>query len=111
MHRVLGLITAIVLLASPLAGSVRDACADLNDVAKALGASTGKSIEFTGTGLSTRPGRADGPGGAWPKFNVKSLTRSINYDTGFDARLHRCGRRRGIRRAAVACSRCVASSG
>jgi len=36
MHRALGLIAAVVLLVSPLAGSL--AYADLNDVAKALGA-------------------------------------------------------------------------
>ncbi len=50
MHRALGPIAAVVLLAAPLAASVPHAYADLNDVAKALGASTVKSIQYTGTG-------------------------------------------------------------
>ena len=62
MPKILALIAAIILLASPLTGSVRDAYADLNDVAKALGAATVKSIQYTGTGGSTRPGRASCPG-------------------------------------------------
>jgi hypothetical protein len=62
MHRVPGLITALVLLVSPLAASVQDAHADLSDVAKALGASTVKSIQYTGMVGSTRSGRAPYPG-------------------------------------------------
>jgi glyoxylase-like metal-dependent hydrolase (beta-lactamase superfamily II) len=81
MHRLLGLIAAIVLLASPLAGSVPDACADLNDVAKALGASTVKSIQYTGTGGVNAAGQSVVPGLPWPEYNVKSHTRSVNYDT------------------------------
>src|SRR5215472_1328146 len=50
MHKAVGLITAIVLLAWPLAASVPTAHADLNDVAKALGASSVKSIQYTGIG-------------------------------------------------------------
>ena len=54
MHSALGLITAIVLLVSPLAASVPNAYADLNDVAKALGASTAvrKTAARRGRGFS-----------------------------------------------------------
>jgi hypothetical protein len=76
----LGLITAAVLLASLLA-SVQEAQADLNDVAKALGASTVKSIQFTGTGGVNAVGQNIVPGLPWPEDNVKSHTRSVNYDT------------------------------
>src|SRR5712692_7905901 len=81
MHRVLGLLTAIVLLVSPLAASVQDAHADLNDVAKALGASTVKSIQYTGNGGVYAVGQSAVPGLPWPEYNVKSHTRSVNYDT------------------------------
>jgi len=81
MHSALGLITAIVLLVSPLAASVPNAYADLNDVAKALGASTVKSIQYTGTGGVYAVGQSAVPGLPWPEYNVKSHTRSVNYDT------------------------------
>ncbi len=81
MHRALGLIAAVVLLAAPLAASVPHAYADLNDVAKALGASTVKSIQYTGTGGVYAVGQSAVPGLPWPEYNVKSHTRSVNYDT------------------------------
>ena len=49
MHRLPRLLLAIVLI-SPLVVSVQSAGADLNDVAKALGASTVKSIQYTAIG-------------------------------------------------------------
>src|SRR6266404_2798155 len=81
MHKILALIAAVVVLASPLAGSVRDAYADLNDVAKALGAPTVKSIQYTGTGGVNAAGQSVVPGLPWPEYNVKSHTRSVNYET------------------------------
>jgi len=81
MHRAVGLITAIVLLAWPLAASVPNAHADLNDVAKALGASSVKSIQYTGIGGVYAVGQSAVPGLPWPEYNVKSHTRSVNYDT------------------------------
>ena len=79
MHRALGLIAAVVLLVSPLAGSL--AYADLNDVAKALGAPSVKSIQYTGTGGVWAVGQSAVPGLPWPEYNVKSHTRSVNYET------------------------------
>src|SRR2546428_11586781 len=78
MHRVLGLLTAIVLLVSPLAASVQDAHADLNDVAKALGASTVKSIQYTGNGgvYAARPSAVARPPG--PGYNGKKHTPAVN---------------------------------
>ncbi len=81
MHRILGLITAVVLLVSSVVASVQDARADLNDVAKALGASTVKSIQYTGNGGVYAAGQSAVPGLPWPEYNVKSHTRSVNYDT------------------------------
>ena len=79
MHRVLGLLAVIALLASPFAAPV--AHADLNDVAKALGASSVKSIQYTGTGGVYAVGQSAVPGLPWPEYNVRSHTRSVNYDT------------------------------
>src|SRR5882724_8321990 len=81
MHRILGLITAVVLLVSSVVASVQDARADLNDVAKALGASTVKSIQYTGNGGVYAAGQSAVPGLPWPEYNVKGHTRSVNYDT------------------------------
>src|SRR4030095_10405885 len=81
MLKILALIAAVVVLASPLVGSVRDAYADLNDVAKALGAAAVKSIQYTGTGGVNAAGQSVVPGLPWPEYNVKSHTRSVNYET------------------------------
>jgi glyoxylase-like metal-dependent hydrolase (beta-lactamase superfamily II) len=81
MPRVLGLIAVIALLASPLGWSVQVAHADLNDVAKALGTSSVKSIQYSGTGGVYAVGQSTVPGLPWPEYNVKSHTRSVNYDT------------------------------
>jgi len=81
MRRLLGPITAVALLVSPLAGGVQEARADLNDVAKALGASSVKSIQYTGTGGVNAAGQSIVPGLPWPEYNIKSYTRSVNYDT------------------------------
>src|SRR5258705_10021345 len=81
MHTVLGLITALVLLVPPLAFSVQDAYADLNDVAKAMGATTVKSIQYTGTGGVYSVAQSVVPGLPWPEHNVKRHTPSVNYDT------------------------------
>ena len=62
MHRSLGLITAIVLLLSTLAASAQDARGVLDNVAKALGASTVKSIQYTGTGGAFAVGQSAVPG-------------------------------------------------
>jgi glyoxylase-like metal-dependent hydrolase (beta-lactamase superfamily II) len=80
MHRLPGLLLAI-LLASPLVVSVRSAGADLDDVAKALGASTVKSIQYTAIGGVNAVGQSIVPGLPWPEYNVKSHTRSVNYET------------------------------
>lgn len=81
MYKVLGFITAIILLVSPLAASAQDARGTLDNVAKALGATTVKSIQYSGTGGVFAVGQSVVPGLPWPEFNAKSHTRSVNYDT------------------------------
>ena len=81
MRTLVGLITTIVLLLSPLTASAQDARGVLDNVAKALGAATVKSIQYTGTGGVFAVGQSAVPGLPWPEYNVKSHTRSVNYDT------------------------------
>ena len=77
MPLLLALISAIGLILSPLHASA----ATLDDVAKALGAGSVKSIQYTGAGGAYAVGQSAVPGLPWPQFNAKSHTRSVNYDT------------------------------
>jgi hypothetical protein len=61
----------------PCAGNA----AMLDDVAKAMGAANLKSIQMTGSGVNFAVGQSPAPGMPWPRFNVKSYTRAVNYDT------------------------------
>ena len=53
----------------------------LSSATKALGAENLKSVEYTATGFSYSLGQAANPNLPWPKFNVKSYTRAINFET------------------------------
>ncbi len=77
MRSVVSLLTAVLLL-MPLAGHAQT----LQDVAKALGADTVKSLEIQGSGVHFLVGQSVVPGQPWPQFNTKSLTLLVNYDTG-----------------------------
>jgi glyoxylase-like metal-dependent hydrolase (beta-lactamase superfamily II) len=68
---------AAVLVFSPLAASAQG----LDPVATALGAANLRSIQIVGSGTSFAAGQAQHPGAPWPRFNVKSLTRDVNYET------------------------------
>ena len=80
VRRILGL-TAVVVLLSPLAGYSQDGRVTLADVATAMGATTLKSIQYTGSGVNFAVGQSVAPGMPWPRFNVKSYTRSVDYET------------------------------
>ena len=69
-----------VLLLSPALVHAHDSQA-LNEAARALGATNLKSIEITASGVSWAVGQSAAPGHPWPRFVVKSLTRSVNYET------------------------------
>ena len=72
-------LTALLLSFAP--ADAQDARALLDAADKALGAAGLKSFEMTAGGVSYAVGQAQAPGGAWPRFNVKSLARSVNYET------------------------------
>jgi glyoxylase-like metal-dependent hydrolase (beta-lactamase superfamily II) len=80
MRRAL-LVTAILVLLSPIAGDAQDARATLDGVAKAMGAGAVKSIKYSGSGVNFQVGQNYSPEMPWPRFVVKSFTRSVSYET------------------------------
>jgi glyoxylase-like metal-dependent hydrolase (beta-lactamase superfamily II) len=75
----LALITA-VLVGVPSPGAAQDARATLEAAAKALGADV-KSIQYSAAGVNFAIGQSQVPGSAWPRFNIPSFSRAINYET------------------------------
>src|SRR5262245_30458213 len=59
----------------------QDNRASLEAVAKALGEPALKSIEIQGRGTFFWAGQSYTAGQAYPQFNVRSFTRTVNYDT------------------------------
>jgi hypothetical protein len=47
-----------------------------------MGATDLKSIQYSGSGSTFAVGQNFDPSAPWPKFNVKSFTRAVNYETG-----------------------------
>src|SRR6266478_2684132 len=81
MGRVLALVTTFVLLCSPLAASAQDARAALERASRALGAGTLRTLQYSANGVSFAVGQSVVPGSAWPRFNIPSFTRAVNYET------------------------------
>jgi len=79
--RTLIFLLASVLLFSPIIAGAQDSRAGLEAAAKALGATDVKSLEVQGGGTFFWAGQSYTAGAAWPQFDVRSLTRVINYDT------------------------------
>jgi glyoxylase-like metal-dependent hydrolase (beta-lactamase superfamily II) len=74
-------LTAALLLTFPWAAAGQDARATLESAGRALGSSGLKSLEYSGSGVNFALGQSATAGQAWPRFNVKSFTRSVNYET------------------------------
>lgn len=71
----------IVLLFLPQFGQTQEARSVLEGVSKAMGATDVNSIQYSGSGTTFAVGQSPAPGAPWPRFNVKSYTRVINYET------------------------------
>ena len=71
---------AVLLLLSPLAASAQDNRAALDLIAKAMGAGSVKSIQYSGSGVNFAVGQNYAPEMPWPRFVVKSYTRSLSYE-------------------------------
>ncbi|HET7343832.1 MAG TPA: MBL fold metallo-hydrolase [Methylomirabilota bacterium] len=79
MRIVAGLLAALALSA-PLAARAQDGRAGVEAVAHALGAPALKSVEYTATGAQFAVGQSAAPGTPWPRFTVRSLTRTLDYE-------------------------------
>ena len=80
MRQILASLVASLLL-SPLASHAQDGRVALDAVAKAMGSANLKSIEITGSGANFAVGQSTAPGAPWPRFNMRTATRTINYET------------------------------
>ena len=66
-------------LVMPQLSTGQDAKTVLAGVAKTMG--DVKSLQYSGSGSTFAVGQSAVPGEPWPRFNAKSFTRMINYDT------------------------------
>jgi len=80
MGKSLASLVAVVLL-WPFLAHAQDGRVSLDNVAKVMGAANVKSIEITGNGTVYSVGQSTAPGAPWPKFNVRTITRTANYET------------------------------
>src|SRR5687768_6921842 len=80
MLKVLALLTT-VLLCLPGAALAQDARATLQGAAKSLGADSLKSFTYTASGVNFAIGQSAVPGAPWPRFNIPTFTRAVNYET------------------------------
>src|SRR6185503_106748 len=72
---------SVIVALAVAAASAQDGTATLDAAARALGAATLTSIQYSGSGTNNAFGQAYAPGGPWPAFKVTSYTASINYAT------------------------------
>ena len=79
MRRLTGLLCGCALAVTAAACS--KPAGTLEASADALGATTVKSIEYSGTGRWFQFGQAPSPTLPWPQFDVSSFTAAVNYDT------------------------------
>ena len=74
-------VSAAALAFIPGAASAQDAAGVLQRAAGAMGAGELKSIRYAGEGTGWTYGQAFKPGMPWPKINVHSQIKTINYET------------------------------
>ena len=79
MWKQLIFVSVILCVLMPRLGYGQEAKAVLDSVTKAMG--DVKSLQYTGSGANFAFGQNVAPGTPWPRFNVKSYTRMVNYDT------------------------------
>jgi len=72
----------ITLCVTALVSTAQDAKTVIDNSLKLLGAADLKTLEYSGSGYSFAFGQSPNPNMPWPKFNVKSYTKGINYELG-----------------------------
>ncbi len=73
------IIAFVALVLVPQFSDAQEPKAVLDGVTKAMG--DVKSLQYTGSGANFAFGQNPSPTAPWPRFNVKSFTRTIDYDT------------------------------
>ncbi len=74
-------IAAIAALA-PAGAAAEDAKTVVENAVKTMGAANLGSLRYSGTGFNYALGQAVNPTSPWPKFNVKTYERVIDFDAG-----------------------------
>jgi glyoxylase-like metal-dependent hydrolase (beta-lactamase superfamily II) len=76
-NRLLALAVLLAMMAGTAAA--QDAKAVLQAAAKNMGADNLRTIEISGTGMNAAVGQSYSPGTDWPRFEVTSYTKTIDY--------------------------------
>ena len=79
MARRLPALIAILALTTVTAPA-QDVKGVLQAAAKNMGADTLRTIEITGAGMNAAVGQSYAPGTDWPRFEITSYTKTIDYD-------------------------------
>jgi glyoxylase-like metal-dependent hydrolase (beta-lactamase superfamily II) len=75
------LLNLLVILAfTATAAAAQDARTVLQEAARNMGADTLKSIQIQGTGMNAAIGQSFAPGTDWPRFEITSYTKAIDYE-------------------------------
>src|ERR1035441_976942 len=64
------------------AALAQDAKSVVDSAARAMGVENLGAVRYTGSGLNYALGQAVNPTSPWPKFNVKTYERLIDFDAG-----------------------------
>src|SRR4030095_4155513 len=73
-------VAALVNLLVATAVLAQDAKTAVTNASKAMGVDSLRSVQYTGSGYDFAFGQAYSPTSPWPKFTVKSYTRSIDFE-------------------------------
>lgn len=66
----------------PAGAAAQDAKTIVENAVKAMGAGNLGSVRYSGSGFTYASGQAVNPSSPWPKFNLKSYERVIDFDAG-----------------------------
>jgi hypothetical protein len=78
--KTVGLVAALLGLASATAAAQYDAAAVLRRADAVMGASTLKTLRYAGNGSAWQFGQGYKAGAPWPKLNLASYARLVDYD-------------------------------
>jgi len=73
---------AVLMAFVPTVSAAEEAEGVLRRAATVMGAGDLKTIRFSGSGTGSVFGQAYQPGKAWPKIDIQSQVRTINYASG-----------------------------